>query len=401
LLGQTIPQRRHFPDQAELPTLQDTAIEHKPLTVGPFGQVGPYLLKRLIGRGGMGMVYEGLHTRLGRSFAVKVISRPAAQDPEYLARFEREIRAVGKLHHENIVAATDAGDHDGVPYLAMELISGYDLARILRNVKSLSLSDICSLMHQAASGLASAHALGIVHRDVKPSNFILAPNGQLKVLDLGLALFVNQAALTDEAITQQSILGTTDYISPEQWSDSGRVTGQADVYSLGCMAYQFLTGQVPFAAAKLVSHQAIRDAHMHTPPVPIVEMNADIPQAVSELVQRMLAKLPENRPTMAQCARRFKELQPGTERLKHLVERVQHGIAGRDSETVDTVVFQSHQLELQNESAGGQTQSFPRSDVSNNGTEGDALMKQWLVFLGLVLVVLACTALLLWWVKLR
>ena len=158
------------------------------------GRVGSYRLIRPLGRGAMGCVYEALHTRLKRLVAVKLLSGRRGTDLPSLARFQREMEAIGKLDHPNIIRATDAGEVDGVPFLVMEFVDGPDLARVVKTCGPLSTADACEVIRQAALGLQHAYEHGLVHRDLKPSNLLLGQGGVVKVLDLGLALFQGEHA---------------------------------------------------------------------------------------------------------------------------------------------------------------------------------------------------------------
>jgi hypothetical protein len=217
-----------------------------------------YRLLEPLGEGGMGVVYKALHTRLDRIVALKVLRR-GRRDAAVLARFDREMRAVGRFRHENIVQASDAGEVDGVPFLVMEFIEGQDLAKLVRERGSLRPADACEMVRQAALGLAHAHRAGMVHRDIKPSNLMLTPHGVVKILDLGLALLqespdppANPAAPDHytwddhHALTDPNqALGTRDYMAPEQWKTPHQVDARADVYGLGCTLLYLLTGRTP------------------------------------------------------------------------------------------------------------------------------------------------------------
>ena len=225
---------------------------------------GAYRLLEKVGAGGMGEVYRAEHTKLGRVVALKLLPSEAAASPERTARFEREMRTVGALHDEHIVQALDAGEIEGRPYLAMELLSGVDLAELVLNDGVMPVAEACDAVRQAARGLQHAHERGIVHRDIKPSNLMLTDPGVVKVLDLGLAsVAANQdaplgdAPLSDAAsqtdgppsdpLTRHGqLLGTPDYMAPEQGLGSGEIDGRTDVYALGATLYYLLTGRSPF-----------------------------------------------------------------------------------------------------------------------------------------------------------
>jgi formylglycine-generating enzyme required for sulfatase activity len=227
-----------------------------PVDVG--GRVGPYLLLAKLGEGGMGAVYRARHERLGKVFALKVLP-PGRRDPARETRFEREMRAVGRLEHPHIVRATDAGEDRGVPFLAMELIDGIDLSRLVRRRGPLRPAEACEAIRQAALALAHAHDRGLIHRDVKPSNLLLTSDGKVMLLDLGLALAagdpveplggargeapteVGHVTLTETGMA----VGTRDYMAPEQATAPHAVDARADVYGLGATLHFLLTGRPP------------------------------------------------------------------------------------------------------------------------------------------------------------
>jgi serine/threonine protein kinase len=269
----------------------------------------------------MGAVYEAIHSRLGRSVAIKVLPRPVAVDPEYQIRFEREVRAVGKLDHPNVVRATDAGVMDGVPYLVMELVDGVDLARMVRSIGPLPIADACEIVRQAAEGLTHAHRKGIVHRDVKPSNLMVTAVGVVKVLDMGLAIFVSHMDQISERITGPTVLGTHDYMAPEQWLDPGVVSEKVDIYGLGCVLFQTLVGQPPFSGIEFESPHAKKRAHINTPPPNVATIRQEVPGPLAHLIRRMLAKKPEDRPTCNELADTLKTFIPSPPLLVRQVER--------------------------------------------------------------------------------
>jgi serine/threonine protein kinase len=316
--GKPLPARRTFPDPGEHAV---RVAEELHETATAVDRVGPYLIHRLIGRGGMGAVYEAVHDRLGKAVALKVLPRTLAIDPEQLARFEREIRAVGKLDHPNVVRATDAGDEDGVPYLTMELVDGVDFARLLRAVGPMPVPAACEVLRQAAEGLAHAHHRGVTHRDVKPSNLMVTPDGVVKVLDLGLAVFVSGAGQSDERITTHTILGTHDYMAPEQWTDPRAVSEKVDVYGLGCVLHQALVGRPPFGGSEYESANAKRRAHLNNPLPDLSALRPDAPHLLVELIRRMTAKKPDDRPAAAAIAAQLKTMFPVSPPLGRLVER--------------------------------------------------------------------------------
>jgi eukaryotic-like serine/threonine-protein kinase len=219
-----------------------------------------YRIEGVLGEGGMGTVYRAVHTRLGRTVALKLLTASRRLDPDAGARFEREMLAIGALRHPHIVQATDAGEIDGVPFLAMEYVEGTDLGRLIKGRGPLPLADACEAARQAALGLQHAHEHGLVHRDVKPGNLMLAADGTVKLLDLGLARAPGTdeptigadpvAAARDNELTATNMLvGTQAFMAPEQRSDPRSVDARADVYALGRTLCFLLTGAVELPAA--------------------------------------------------------------------------------------------------------------------------------------------------------
>lgn len=259
--------------------------------------LGKYRLLRLLGKGGMSSVYLAEHVLMRRRCAIKVLPIKRVKDSSYLARFHREAQAVASLDHPNIVRAYDI-DHEidkdtEIHFLVMEYVSGRSLQEVIKEDGMLSVEDTAEYMRQAALGLAHAHMAGLVHRDVKPGNLLVDTNGVVKLLDLGLARF----AATDEenplTVTHdEKVLGTADYLSPEQALDSHLVDSRADIYSLGCTVYYCLTAHPPFVdgtlAQRLMWHQT------KDPPL-ITTERPDVPASFNEIVLKMMAKKPEDR----------------------------------------------------------------------------------------------------------
>ena len=207
------------------------------------GQLGEYELLAKLGEGGMGSVYKACQVRLGKTVALKVLPKDRTSDARAVARFEREMKAIGQLSHANIVQAVDARDIDSTTVLVMEYVDGLDLAKITKAVAPIGIADACELVRQTAVGLQYIHENGLVHRDIKPSNLMLTRQGQVKILDLGLALLDPHQTTGKELTSNGLAMGTPDYIAPEQAGDSHRVDIRADIYSLGCTFYHLLAGR--------------------------------------------------------------------------------------------------------------------------------------------------------------
>jgi len=193
----------------------------------------------------MGAVYKARHTRLKRGVALKVLRKECLKNKQTLARFEREMEAVGRLDHPNIVRALDAREVNGIRFLVMEYVDGLDLSEVVARCGKLSIPDACEAIRQAALGLQCSQENGLVHRDIKPSNLMLSSLGQVKLLDLGLAHIQEAEAPEGEVTGIGQIMGTPDYMSPEQCMESHTVDIRTDVYSLGCTFISYLPAVRP------------------------------------------------------------------------------------------------------------------------------------------------------------
>ncbi|MFG2016645.1 serine/threonine-protein kinase [Actinomadura geliboluensis] len=269
---------------------------------------GRYLLERLIGRGGMGEVWQGTDRRLRRPVAVKVLSPDAATGDTAVARLRREAEAAGALQHPAITVVFDVGEEPlpDVPggrlvYLVMELLDGRDLRTVLGVAPGgLPVPQAVSLAAQVAEGLAAAHARGVVHRDVKPANLFVLPDGRVKICDFGIARLVDGTRLTMDGST----IGTPHYMAPEQFG--GEAGHRADLYSLGCVLYELLTGTPPFSAEGGMARLMYQ--HLNTAPAPLPD---SVPADVRALVAELLAKDAADRPAdAATVARRLRGGEP-------------------------------------------------------------------------------------------
>lgn len=255
-------------------------------------RLGNYLLLDILGAGGMGRVFKARHRRLQRSVALKTLTAQSAADVELIERFRREARAVARLAHPNIVAAYDADEADGVHFLVMELIDGPNLSDLVRRRGPLPITEAVRYTLDAARGLAYAHAQGFVHRDVKPSNLVLDTSGSVKLLDLGLA----RAAAPDaagELTLVGDVVGTAEYMSPEQAFDTRSVDARADIYGLGATLYRLVTGELMYRAETPLGLIA---AHRDRPVPPLGETRDDVPRWLETLYKKMVAKDPADRP---------------------------------------------------------------------------------------------------------
>ncbi len=258
--------------------------------------IGEYDIVRQIGRGGMGSVYLAQHTKLNRKVAVKVLAASRLSDPRMHDRFKTEMRAVGSLSHPNIVTAHDAREVDGVALLVTEWIDGLDLRDILRRVGPLSVANTCAIGCEVAKALSYVAQQNLVHRDLKPSNVMINRDGDVKLLDLGLARLLSGEDDRGDATATGQALGTADYVAPEQINDAHAVDIRADIYGLGCTLFQLLTGRAPFDTQQHQTAFAKMTAHVSESPAAIRSIVPQVPVVVATLVDRMLAKSPENRP---------------------------------------------------------------------------------------------------------
>lgn len=270
---------------------------------------GDYLVLDRIGAGGMGQVYKARHKRMDRIVALKVLSTAAMKNADSIRRFEREVRAAAKLNHPNIVTAHDAGLQEGVHYLVMEYVEGPDLSSLLKKQGKFPIKQACEFITQAARGFAFAHEKGIVHRDIKPGNLLLDKSGIVKVLDMGLARFDDGSlgeTMGEAELTQSgAVMGTVDYMAPEQALNTSKADAKSDVYGLGCTLYRLLTGESVFGGDTIVEKIL---AHREQPIPQLRHVRPDAPPALESLINRMIAKKPDDRPTMKDIA----DTLPGT-----------------------------------------------------------------------------------------
>lgn len=246
-----------------------------------------FRIDSLIAYGGMARVYKGTDLTLARTVAVKVLSEDLAKDPNFLLRFRREAQAAAALTHPNIVGVYDTGVEAGVHYIVMEYVEGSTLQQILADEGPLSPERAAAIGADVSRALAEAHKKGIVHRDVKPGNIMIAQNGFVKVMDFGIAKAATSGALTQVG----SVLGTVAYLSPEQ-ARGEDVDARSDIYSLGSMVYQMLTGRAPFTAETLMEMVNKLNNQAPTPPS---RLNPEVPLGLEAVVMRSLAKDPAHR----------------------------------------------------------------------------------------------------------
>ena len=267
--------------------------------------LGPYELLELLGHGGQGVVFKARHQLMDRPVALKIIRNKSLAHPQVIARFLREMKTAARLKHGNAILVHDAGEHGDTLFLAMEYVNGTDLSKLVKQRGPLPVAEACAYACQAAQGLQHAHELHLVHRDVKPSNLLLDhEQSVVKILDLGLSRLHQigrETCVSDLLTSEGELLGTPDYMAPEQIINSHRADIRADIYGLGCTLYYLLTGQPPFPGG---SYMQKLMSHTHDAPRPVSTFRADLPDGLERVLDRMLSKDPADRyPAPADAAR--------------------------------------------------------------------------------------------------
>jgi serine/threonine protein kinase len=251
-----------------------------------------YVIEDLLGAGAMGRVYRARHRWLDMQVALKIMKEELYDDESCVARFRREATAVARLNHPNIVRAFDGGMEGHTLFLVTEFVLGQNLSTLLQTNDLLSIADVCEIICQAAAALQHAHEQGMVHRDIKPSNMMFSANGRVKLLDLGLARFAQgHATLTETG----HVMGTLDFMAPEQAGDSRHVDIRADIYSLGCTLYCLLTGVPPFTGPAFDTPVSKMLAHSDSEPPAVSLRRPKVPAAVLQCLQKMMAKSRDDR----------------------------------------------------------------------------------------------------------
>lgn len=295
----------------QLDTLLNRVLVHNPFaqklldtdspvspSLGTGSQLGPYRLLEKLGEGGMAVVYQARHEHTGRLVALKLLKHHRLTDAEHLARFRREMLATGSVEHGQVVQALDAGTVDGQPYLAIEYVRGETFGQRIAREGRLPVELACHLIAHVAEVLAELHRRGVVHRDLKPSNLMLCASDtnsahKVKILDLGLARLLEPSER--EQSSTGTVVGTADYISPEQSLNSHTADSRSDIYSLGCTLYCLLHGRPPFSDPGYATFTQKALAHVHVLPENLHVLHAEIPVGLAQVVDRMLAKAPSER----------------------------------------------------------------------------------------------------------
>ncbi|MBV9122399.1 MAG: protein kinase, partial [Planctomycetes bacterium] len=303
-----------------------------------------YRLLEYLGAGGMGTVYKAEHRLMGRLVALKVINPNLVDRPGAVERFRREVQAAARLSHPNIVTAFDAEQAGPTHFLVMEFVEGRSVGQLVADQGRLPVTRACDYARQVALGLQHAYERDMVHRDIKPHNLMVTPAGQIKILDFGLARLAMEDGLTGEPAVVHSagnglspilpeqtgpiteagaMMGTADYVAPEQAGDAHKADIRADIYSLGCTLYHFLAGRPPFPEGTAVEKAL---AHAQQVPRPLQELRKEVPPRLARIVARMLAKDPGQRyqtpAQVAQALAPFTGVRVGPPRWRQLVSGV-------------------------------------------------------------------------------
>lgn len=340
--------------QAEV-TLKQEAI---PLVIGD------YIVEKMLGRGGMGFVLKARHRRMKRPVAIKFLLKSLTESEDFQKRFEREVEAAAQLDHQNIVTAYDAGVHDGNHFLVMQYVDGDDLSAIVKTKGPFGISAAVDAIRQAAEGLDCAHELGIVHRDIKPSNLLMDRKGVVRVLDMGLARIqrspgdavdgTGNADLTGTG----SVLGTIDYMAPEQALDAKKADHRADIYSLGCTLYFLLTGNPPFGNETIMRRLL---AHRQSKIPKIREVRPEAPDELEQIFSTMMAKRKRDRPPS----------------MRHLIVALQSlELAGAEAEQMATLDMPDESSGVAAESFGGDADAEPTRKKAASDAVGGAKPKR-------------------------
>src|SRR5262245_62081360 len=270
----------------------------------PLEKLGPYKIEKLLGRGGMGAVYQGINSQTGERAAVKLLSVHLADDPGFRERFKQEIETLKRLLHPNIVQLFGYGEEDDHLFYVMELIQGRSLQDELSAGRRFSWREVARIGVSVAQALKHAHDRGIIHRDLKPANLLIDQQDQVKLTDFGIAKLYGGTNVTAEG----GVLGTADYMAPEQ-ADGKHVTSRCDLYALGSVMYALLTGKPPLGGRSVLEAIA---ALKNDAPIPVRRLAPDTPEEFERIIDQLLEKDPQKRiPTALAVANRLKAMEHG------------------------------------------------------------------------------------------
>src|SRR5215212_3384562 len=287
-----------YPDATTLCPADGIALEKDPDSLVGTTLAGKYRIDARLNEGGMGTVYRGCHVLMDKTVAIKVLRPSLAADEKIVARFSREARAASRISHPNALSVTDFGEDDnGTVFLVMEFLSGRTLKQVIRDEGPLPLPRIVEITRQVGDALAAAHAQGVVHRDLKSDNIMLldmtSAGDYAKVLDFGIAKINEPDGEFDGGLTAPNlVIGTPQYMSPEQCSQDSDIDARSDIYSLGVILFEMLIGHVPFSGD---SATIVMMKHLQEPVPSVLEERPDVPPPVGRVVARAMAKVPDNR----------------------------------------------------------------------------------------------------------
>src|SRR5215217_5995327 len=286
-----------YPDQTTLCPADGIALEKDPDSLIGTTLAGKYRIDERLNEGGMGTVYRGTHVLMEKTVAIKVLRPALAADEKIVARFSREARAASRISHPNALSVTDFGeDENGNVFLVMEFLSGKTLKQVLRDGGPLPLTRIVDITRQVGDALNAAHAQGVVHRDLKSDNIMLVDTmtgDYAKVLDFGIAKINEAEGTTDTSLTAPNlVIGTPQYMSPEQCAQNAEIDARTDIYSFGVILFEMLVGHVPFSGD---SATMVMMKHLQEPVPSVLEERSDLPASVARVVARAMAKVPRNR----------------------------------------------------------------------------------------------------------
>ncbi len=341
--------------------------------------LGKYKLLGHIATGGMSSVYLAEHTRMHDKRAIKVLPKARVKDASYLARFQLEAQAIASLNHPNIVTAYDIDNIDDVHFIVMEYVEGVDLQALVKRDGPLDFALAADLIAQAAHGLHHAHSKGVIHRDVKPANLLLDLNNRVRLLDMGLALVT---AGDNESLTvanNENVLGTADYLAPEQALNSHTVDHRADIYSLGCTLYYLLTGKPPFSDGTLAQRIARHQSEM---PKEIRSLRTDCPGELAGICLKMIQKDPAYRyqtaEDVAEVLEKFAVTTPRGQKIAVTIANSLADSAGSDSSSISIGDDKKSKSSIQNDTVAnknddtltGSESSISRINELSSGDSG-------------------------------
>lgn len=286
-----------YPDATTLCPADGEALEKDPDALVGTTLAGKYRIDARLNEGGMGTVYRGTHVLMDKTVAIKVLRPSLAADEKIVARFSREARAASRISHPNALSVTDFGeDENGSVFLVMEYLSGKTLKQVIRDEGPLPLARVVDIARQIGDALHAAHSQGVIHRDLKSDNIMLVDTmtgDHAKVLDFGIAKINEPEGKADTSLTAPNlVIGTPQYMSPEQCSQDSEIDARSDIYSFGVILYEMLVGHVPFSGD---SPTMVMMKHLQEPVPSVLEERNDLPASVARVVARAMAKLPGNR----------------------------------------------------------------------------------------------------------